>query len=78
MPTFIYHTQGCLPDTVLIVVLLNDSVMLAALSVFSASFCLGCTGPQPFLQKVFKENPYLAFAYIWTAIAPHVSYLSSP
>jgi hypothetical protein len=55
IPACIYHTQDCLPDTVLIGVLLNDSVMLAALSVFLASFCSGCTGPQPFLQKVFKE-----------------------
>jgi len=57
MPAYIYHTRGCLPDTVLIGVLLNNSVMLVALSVFSVSFCSGCTGPQPFLQKVFKANP---------------------
>ena len=56
MPACIYYTQGCLPDTVLISILLNDSVMLAALSVFLASFCSGCAGPQPFLQTVFKEN----------------------
>ena len=50
MPACIYQTQDCLPDTVLIGVLLNDGVMLAALSVFLASSAHVAQVPTPFAK----------------------------
>jgi len=56
LPACIRHTWDCLAASFKIIVLLNDSVPLAALSLFLAGFCLDSPVLQLFWQMVFSKG----------------------